>query len=530
LRDYAKNQEQVKILLVYPDYYEGDAYNKSYGGNYSEGLASISAVVKAGGHDCVLFHMLYDYGENEFKNKIKEFGCGIIGFSVRTTIFDSAKKLVKWAKEAMPDCFVYCGGYHITLVPDEVLNADGVDAVMIGEGEYPTLEFCNKIKAGEDYTDTGSMYFKLPNYEEHVGDGVLDVPFSYKIKKNPVMPLLENLDELPIPDFNLFDYKNLETTKIKTAIVMMSRGCVFSCTYCGNSQFRNVYPNKNKYTRFRSPENGIKYLETLITLYPEIEYINFRDAIFNMFPKSDWFDKFIELYKEKIHRPFTCNLRLDLLTEDTVRKMQEAGCYLIDVGVESGDYEIRTKYLKRMMTDEQMINAFSWFHKYGITSLTYNIVGLPHENLAKALKTIKLNVKLNPDKIIPNIFYPYPMTVLHDIAKDAGFVPDVIPADCRVPLKQDGFKEHEVLYAANYFMKYIKRYKRCEKLPKFIGKPLEKYYDFVFTGPLTPRKFLVWWSDRKSGIVKSLKSLLRNKTPGLYLSLRNRRLKNIQKQ
>jgi len=235
------------------------------------------------------------------------------------------------------------------------------------------------------------------------------------------------------------------------------------------------------------------------------------------------------MYKEKIHRPFTCNLRLDILQEDTVRRMSEAGCYLIDVGVESGDGELRSKYLRRNMTDEQMINAFSWFHKYGITSLTYNIVGLPYENLAKALKTIKLNVKLDPDKIIPNIFYPYPMTVLHDIAKEAGFLPEVIPADCRVPLLQDGFKEHEVLYAANYFMKFIKRYKRCAKLPRFIGGPLEKYYDFVFTGPLTPRRFLVWWSDLKAAAYKNIKAYVRTKSPGLYLKLRNRKLKNIKK-
>jgi len=264
----------------------------------------------------------------------------------------------------------------------------------------------------------------------------------------------------------------------------------------------------------------------LLEQYPEIEYINFRDSIFNSYP--EWFDNFIDMYKEKIHRPFTCNLRLDLLKEDTVRRMKEAGCYLIDVGVESGDYEIRTKYLKRMMTDEQMINAFSWFHKYNITSLTYNIVGLPYEDLRKALKTIKLNVKLNPNKIIPNIFYPYPMTVLHNIAKEAGFVPDVIPADCRVPLKQKNFKEHEVLYAANYFMKYVKRYKRCEKLPRFIGKPLEKYYDFVFTGPLTPRKFLVWWSDQKAKIYRFAKNFMINKTPSLYLKLRDKRHKISQ--
>ena len=509
MRDYT--QEQVKILLVYPDYFEGQ--KKADGGNYSEGLASISATVKAGGHWCELLHLRHEHDEHEFKNKLREFDCDIIGFSIRTTIFDSCKNLIKWTKEAKPESFVYCGGYHITLVPDEVIALDGVDAVMIGEGELSTLEFCDKLKLGQDYKDIESMYFKMP-------DG--------SVKRNAVMPLLENLDELPIPDFNLFDFKNLETTKIKTAIVMMSRGCVFSCTYCGNSQFRNVYPNKNKFTRFRSARNGIAYLEKLLELHPEIEYINFRDAIFNMFPETGWFDDFIALYKEKINKPFTCNLRLDLLKEDTVRKMKEAGCYLIDVGVETGDYELRTKYLKRMTTDEQMINAFSWFHKYGITTLTYNIVGLPYENLAKALKTIKLNAKLNPDKIIPNIFYPYPMTVLHDIAKEAGFLPDIIPANCRVPLKQDGFKEHEVLYAANFFMKYMKRYKRCGKLPGFIGRPLERYYDFIFTGPLTPRRFLVWCHDRKAGLYKGLKKLLVNKTPRLYLALRNRKLKNIK--
>ena len=512
MRDYT--QEQVKILLVYPDYFEGQSYSKSNGGNYSEGLASISATVKSDGHWCELMHLRHEHGENEFKNKLKGFDCDIIGFSIRTTIFDSCKNLIRWTKDVKPDCFVFCGSYHATLVPDEVIAVDGVDAVMIGEGELPTLEFCGRLKAGEDYTGIESMYFKMP-------DG--------NIKRNPVRPLLEDLDQLPIPDFNLFDYKNLETSKIKTAIVMMSRGCVFSCTYCGNSQFRNVYPNRKKYARFRSAQNGIAYLEKLLGLHPEIEYINFRDAIFNMFPETGWFDEFIDLYKAKINKPFTCNLRLDLLTEDTVRKMKEAGCYLIDVGVETGDYELRTKYLKRMMTDGQMINAFAWFHKYGITTLTYNIIGLPHENLAKTLKTIKLNVKLNPDKIIPNIFYPYPMTVLHDIAKEAGFVPDVIPADCRAPLKQAGFKEHEVLYAANFFMKYIKRYKRCGKLPKFIGKPLEKYYDFVFTGPLTPRRFLVWYSDRKTNVYKRLKNILVNKTPRLYLALRNRKLKNIRK-
>ena len=502
------NGSPARVLFVYPDFTDMDKASKNSGGNYSEGIASISAVLKQGGHQTQLMHMVYDHSEQEFKEKLAAYDCDVIGFATRTTAFYYVRQMTRWAREVKPDAVIFCGSYHVTLVPEEVLAAEGCDCVVIGEGEYPILELCDRMRDGEGYTDIQSMYFKDENGE---------------FRKNPIRPLLEDLDELPIPDFDLFDFANLETVRINTAIVMMSRGCLFSCTYCGNSQFRNVYPNKAKYCRFRSPQNALKYLQTLLEKYPQIEYINFRDAIFNMY--KPWFDEFIELYKTHIHKPFTCNLRLDALTEDVVRRMKEAGCYLIDVGVESGDQEIRRKYLKRMMTDEQMINAFKWFHKYNITSLTYNIIGLPFEDLKKTLKTIKLNVELNPDRIIPNIFYPYPMTVLHDIAKEAGFVPDVIPPDCRVPLQQKEYPEHEVLFAEAYFMKYVKRYKFCRKLPSWLGKPLEKYWDFTFTGPLTPRKFLVWVNDRKEDTKKGLKAFLRKRMPKLYLNLRNRRIK-----
>lgn len=496
----------ARMLLVYPDYTDRDCVTKVSGGNYSEGLASISAVLKQGGHDVKLMHLLYLHDEKNFKDKLAALGeFDIIGFSVRTTAFPDSQNYIKWTKELYPDVFTICGSYHVTLVPGEVLAAPGVDCVCIGDGEYAELELCDAMRDGKDYTDIESLWFKLP-------DG--------SFKKNPVRAVFCDLERLPFPDFDLFDYPNLESSKINTAIVMVSRGCLFSCTYCGNSQFRNVYPNKKYYTRFRSPENAILYLKTLLSKFPFIKYINFRDAIFNMFP--EWFDKFIELYKNEIALPFTCNLRFDIMTEDTVKRMKEAGCYTIDIGVESGDQELRNKYLKRHMTNEMMINASSWFHKYGVTVLTYNIVGLPFEDLHRALKTIKLNARLKSDRIIPNIFYPYPMTELARIASEAGFVPDVIPQDCRVPLVQKQFPEHEVLFIANYFMYYVKRYKWAYKHEK-VGAIYEKWLDFWVTGPMTPRKLLVFLYDKQDAVKVKLKKLLRAKNPDLYLKLRNRK-------
>ena len=492
------------MLLVYPDYTDRDMKGKTTGGSYSEGLASISAVLKQSGHSVSLLHLLYLHDEEEYKQKLREKGeFDIIGFSVRTTAFPDVKTYIKWTKEVYPDVFIICGGYHCTLVPGEVLAVDGVDAVCIGDGEYAQLELCDKMSAGEDYWNVESLWFKNE-------DG--------SFIKNPVRPLFADLDRLPIPDFDLFDYKNLDSVKVDTAIVMMSRGCFYNCTYCGNSQFRNVYPKKKIYARFRSPENAILYLKTLLSKYPNIKFINFRDAIFNMFP--DWFDKFIELYKKEIHLPFTCNVRFDILTEDTVRRMKEAGCYTIDMGLESGDQEIRFKYLKRYMTDEMVINCSKWFHKYGIDQLTYNIIGLPYEDIHKALKTIKLNARMKSDRYIPNIFYPYPGTALYDIAKKAGFLPDVIPPGCRVPLKQEQFPEEQVLFIEAYFGHFVRRYKLAYALPSWLGKPYEKWLDHRVTGKHVPYKFYVKVHDIYAKARNKLKDFLIDRLPKLYIKLR----------
>ena len=65
------NGRPVRMLLVYPDYTDRDCTAKVSGGNYMEGLASISAVLKQGGHDCRLLHLLYLHSEQDYKNKLR---------------------------------------------------------------------------------------------------------------------------------------------------------------------------------------------------------------------------------------------------------------------------------------------------------------------------------------------------------------------------------------------------------------------------------------------------------------------------
>lgn len=127
------------MLLVYPDYTDRDMKGKVSGGNYSEGLASISAVLKQGGHHVELLHLLYLHEETEFKNKLREKGeFDIIGFSIRTTAFPDAQLYIRWTREVWPDVFIICGSYHCTLVPGEVLAVPRSTASASAMGNTPS--------------------------------------------------------------------------------------------------------------------------------------------------------------------------------------------------------------------------------------------------------------------------------------------------------------------------------------------------------------------------------------------------------
>lgn len=504
--------KKLSLLLIYPDFLEEDKYNKNKLGNYSEGLASISAVIKEAGYDVSLYHQLYMPQKDEFIKKVKEYKPDFIGFSLRTTAMPFVTEMCGWLDDEMPEIFVGIGGYHAILVPDDVIKIRGCHGVCVGEGEYPWRELMDSVRDGKMRTDIESFYFKN-------NDGTTI--------KNPVRPLIEDLDELPFPDHELFDYSNLDRSKNFTAMVMLSRGCLFACTYCGNSQFRNIYPNKQKYCRFRSPEKAIELLENLITKYPFIKYIEFRDAIFNMY--KDWFYEFMPMYIEKIHLPFNCNLRFDTLDEDMIKLLKKGGCYMIDIGLETGNEQFRTKYLHRNMKNEHMIKVSKWFRENNMTTLTYNIVGLPYETLELSLETVKLNAKLDVDKITPNIFYPYPMTILEKTARDAGFIDPTVDPNDPVQLRMPQYPKYDILYMSYNFNKLVKKFKKIYELPPEIAEIKADKLTKKICSRHYPRKFLYKTQKAQERMFIWAKRTLKKVSPKLFIWLKNRTMKEVKK-
>ena len=499
----------MRVLFIYPDFLEATRNVRSIPGNYSEGLASLSAVLKQGGHSTDLYHLTYMPDKAEFIDMVKGFAPDIIGMSIRTSALDFAAEMAVWLDEELPDIYVMAGMYHPSLAPEETIGLQGIDAVCIGEGEYACLDFVNYFAAnGRPDQSAGSFWVKDR-------DGT--------IYRNPVRQFITDLDELPFPDLDIFDYRSLRSNaQQNTAEVIVSRGCIFSCTYCANAQLRNVYPDRAGYARFRSPENAIQLLERVLEKDPDIEYFSFNDAILNVF--ESWFYDFTALYKERIKKKYVCNLRIDLLDEKMIGQLADSGCYLVTIGLEIGNEEYRKKYLNRSMKNDHIVAVSHMLKNRGIIVNAYNIIGLPHETLPLSLETIKLNAQMHTDNVIISMFQPFPSTRLREIAEEAGFLdPDVSPHD-PVQLRMPGYSRSDILYIRYSFMKLMKKYRKLYMT--LSGEQLERgisRLDSKVLGDRHPRRLIGAVRDKKHWCIVFVKRAGSRYLPAVYKMLRRRR-------
>ena len=404
----------MKILFIYPDFLAtrkglgSDEFEITKGGWYSEGLASISAVLKKEGHETELLHLTEPAGEEDFKKSVRRSNPDITAFTVRTSALSYVRQYLQWVKALDSKLLTILGGVHATIAPLDCIEEKGADIVCVGEGEGPMVDLCRSL--GED-----KSFHRVAN---------LIVRQKGRVVANPPRTLISPLDKLPLPDFELFDSDKLIARQTKTAVVIVSRGCPYNCGYCCNHKIRGVYPDPEHYTRFRSPKNVISYLKRIQSLYPWVSYIRFIDNILGI--EKRWLKEFARLYKGEVGLPFSCDHRADLADGEVLGMLKSAGCDFIYFGVETGNEKLRREVLSRHMTNEQIKEAFARAHQLDIRTLAFNIVGLPFESPKKALETIKLNAEINPHRMVPNIFTPYPYTKMYDISLQEGFIPGPI--------------------------------------------------------------------------------------------------------
>jgi len=363
------------------------------------GTMYISSVLKKNGHDCDVFIKV---NEPDIVQAVVDYKPDVIAFSTMTA---GNKHTVEWAKEfrEKTDAFIIMGGPHPTFFPEALEHSDCLDAVCIGEGEYPMLELCNALDKKKDITEIKNLWVKK----------------NGKFYKNSIRDLVD-VDELPMCDREIYYNKYPELRNVDTKRFFLIRGCPFGCTYCFNNAYKKICKGKGAYVRPVSVDKAITEMKYVKDNYG-MKWAQFITDTMNADRK--WFMEFLDRYKKEINVPFLCCVRLDLVDEEMVKKMKEAGCERVDYAIESGDEWIRKNVLKRPMSDETILRAGGWFRDYGFRVQTANLIGVPHETIETAMKTIEMNRVLKPEIAKCAILQPYPRTEINEYAKQKGLLP-----------------------------------------------------------------------------------------------------------
>lgn len=454
----------MKITFIVPDLNYVEEYMPDYSGHFSHGVGYLSAALKQAGHATSLIHITKPISQDFLNSRILEERPDIIGFSLFSHQWPYVKELASWAKQCI-DVPIVAGGVHPTIAPDDTLRDPNIDIVCRGEGEEVIVEFCEHMENGGDISNIRNLWIK---------NGV-------ELIKNDLRPLLADLDERPFPDRSIFDFEKLTDWKIGALHVLAGRGCPYDCSYCCNHQYKRMYGDLKNYVRFRKPESVIEEIKKVRSSYPGLDFVNFLDDTFCL--NKNWLGKFLPLYRKEIGMRFHGNSRVNVLTEDVIRMLSEAGCQHLTIGIESGNEHIRRDILKREMTNDAIIQAFEFANRYGIRMSSYNMVGIPDETLENTLETTKLNARAKSYAAHVSIFQPYPHTELYKECLSHNYIKDnnVSTFFGRSILRLPTLSPDEITFAYKYFLIFKKLYAFVfHNMPRSFRGLSEKALDNIY--------------------------------------------------
>ena len=81
---------------------------------------------------------------------------------------------------------------------------------------------------------------------------------------------------------------------------------------------------------------------------------------------GEWLESFLATYGRQCDLPFRCHLRANAADDDTVRRLAEAGCQLVDVEVASSSNLIRNEIFDMDLSGQQIRDAFTRLKAAGI--------------------------------------------------------------------------------------------------------------------------------------------------------------------
>jgi len=382
-----------------------------------------------------------ELGEEEMLNRVGQIKPDVVylGDILHTTggaaIIYRYNQAAKKVKENYPATTIIVGGLYYSALPERILTENSsIDYVILGEGEITLSELMKELTRTK------------PALEKVKG---LAYGHNHQISLNDPRPLIEDLDKLPCPAYDLFPMDQyVGYSYLKPYVeTWNSRGCPAGCAFCYEwSQFDTRSRNDLRNYRARSGKLVAQEMELLAKKYG-LKNIVMMDDAFNVQR-----DRVIEFCQEMIEK----RLGTDWLMlgrapnyvrdQDLFPLMKEAGaaCCLVGLEVATDD---ELKALKKGITTQQVAETIAKLRKAGIASVLTWMIGFWEDSEEVIKERYRFVDQIDPDLMALQVLNPMPGSPLWDEAwkKDLIEVDDLSQWDFHRPVMPTKYLSRERL-------------------------------------------------------------------------------------
>lgn len=387
-----------KILLINPPYnLEVYKENKNFSVHPPVGLAYLAAFIKKYGYDVeIIDSNALNISKESLIDLVLDHPARIIGFTSVTATINLVSRLCDKIKERS-DKILILGGQHATFKDEEVLAAcNSIDYIVRGEGEMTLLRLLNRLKNNK------------------TANGLMGITYSDngKVISNPDRPPIKNINKIPFPAWELLPrskyrlngFQDIGYEGEQLGKLISTRGCPNKCTFCSSAHFWGK-------PRFRNVDNIFEEL-VYLTQKLKVKHIDFMDDCLTI-PVSRFKELCNRIIENNLNFKWSCYSRVQNINEELVQQMKKAGCFMVLLGIESGNQKIIDS-IKKKITLEQVTNAVKLFKKYDIDCLGFFMIGLPEDTHQTVEETVSFAKELNLDFPFFSVTTPFPGTELYD--------------------------------------------------------------------------------------------------------------------
>lgn len=357
------------------------------------GLKGLHLLLLERGYDSVLLYLPRLKEEQDWRSELTAFVEKLrpefVGISLMAYDFEVGCEMTALLKKAFPGLPVVWGGIYPTTSPETCLEY--ADYACVGEAEQTLLDMARAAREKQPFDDINNLCFRR--------DGV--------VHRNPLNPLVEDLDSLPIgrqipaqafvmangcvEPLNKHHLRRYRRYRGALYKLLASRGCPHNCTYCCNHFLRKLYGRWP--VRHRGVDHVMTELEAALREGPPVEYIDITDDCF-LANDLERLAEFSQQYKKRIGKPFIVKGTARYFTKEKMDLLADAGLGWVNMGLQSGSDRVCHEIYDRHITSEEFLEAARLISQYPVAAYYDLLVDNPFETTDDYLQTVDVLVQV----------------------------------------------------------------------------------------------------------------------------------------